>query len=101
MKLAFANAARAGNQHAAFIREIMIMHSVTPAKPVKERLEAFCHIRPVNRADPDNPVRFRQCLIDFSKIIPDHTAAFCAACSPAVPAGSAVFQLFPVQMNLK
>ena len=83
----------------ALFRERMVMCRVTPAKPVKECLEAFRHVRPVDRADPDDSVRFPQRTADFREIVPDDAGTRLVAGAPAVAAGTAVFEFLLIQMD--
>ena len=75
------------------------MCRVTPAKSVKERLEALRHIGPVDRADPDNSISLPECLIDLSKIITHYAIARFVTGTPAIPAGTAMFQFHSLQMD--
>ena len=93
-------AARAGDEDAALLRERVIVCGVAPAQPVKERLKAFRHVQPVNGADPDDAVRFLQCLIDIGKVILNDARALLVASPPAVSAGATMFDPLPIQVYL-
>ena len=78
----------------------MVVRGVAAAKPVKERLEAFRHVGPVDSTDPYNTIRLCEFLINLRKIIPDHAGSFLVAGTPTISTGPAVFYVPAVQMNL-
>jgi len=52
-----AGAARARNQHAALVRQKVVLHGIAPPQTVKESLKRLRHIRPINRTDPHDSGR--------------------------------------------